>query len=375
MSSKLSSNSLRAGIIGSGFMGVTHSRAIRALGGTVVAAVGSSPERADNAAIATRAEFGLPSVEELLSRADIDVIHVCTPNVHHETLAALALQAGKAVVCEKPLAIDAASARKVVEAAELAGRLGTVPFVYRFHPMVRELRFRIANGELGSPSVIQGSYLQDWLASSSSTNWRVDPALGGSSRAFADIGSHWFDLLEFVSGSRVARVSAQSSTIFSERAAGNSVSTEDAVSVQFILASGAIGTMVVSQVAAGRKNRLQLEISGTDSSFSFDQEEPEKLWVGRKNGSAILSRDPLEQSADAARFSFLPAGHTQGYQDAFNEFMNASYSMFANTGDSESYSTIPSLRDGLRAAQICDAVIQSANDNSAWVSLADLPEP
>ena len=361
--------SLRAGIIGAGFMGVTHSRAIRASGSRLVAAVGSSPERAEHAAHVTGAEQGLSSVENLLAREDIDVVHICTPNNTHESLAVTALKAGKAIVCEKPIAVTASSARLVVEAAEGAGKLGTVPFVYRFHPMVREMKHRIASGELGLPSVIHGSYLQDWLASSQASNWRVDAVQGGASRAFADIGSHWFDLFEFVTGYKVTKVSAQTLTVFPERAGNNNVDTEDAVSVHFGTDSGAVGTAVISQVAAGRKNRLHLEISGANSSFAFDQEDPEHLWLGTSIGGTNLARDPAQLSADASRLCLLPGGHPQGYQDAFNNFVNDSYSLISGSDSSETNSQVPTLQDGLRASVICDAVIQSAREDSAWIPI------
>jgi len=372
MTSSARTRSLRAGIIGAGFMGATHARAIRASGGRVVAAVGSTASKADAAVAVTGAELGLATVDELFARDDIDVIHICTPNSTHESLAVRALEAGKNIVCEKPLATSADSANRVLDAASYKNLLGTVPFVYRFHPMVRELRARVARGELGTPSVVHGGYLQDWLASASSTNWRVDSVAGGASRAFADIGSHWFDLFEFVTGDRVARVSAQTSTIFGERAGGSSVTTEDAASVHFTTEAGVIGTMVVSQVAAGRKNRLHLELSGTQSSFSFDQEDAEHLWMGRDDGGVNLARDPGQLSPEAARLSFLPGGHPQGYQDAFNAFVSDSHALFARSGTTESDAAVPQLSAGVRAATLCDAVIASAHDDSAWVSTTTL---
>lgn len=359
--------SLRAGIIGAGFMGATHARAIRAAGSRVMAAVGSSPSRAESAAQATHADVGLSDVEQLLARSDIDVVHICTPNGTHEDLAVRALAAGKLIVCEKPMATSADSARRIVEAAAAAGLAGAVPFVYRFHPMVRELRARISAGEIGVPSVVHGSYLQDWLASAAMTNWRVDCARGGSSRAFADIGSHWFDLFEFVTGDTICRLSAQAVTVFPHRGGSAAVQTEDAVSVHFATAAGAIGTMVVSQVAAGRKNRLHLEISGTETSFSFDQEHPEQLWMGRPRGGTDLVRDPAFLSRDAARLSYLPGGHGQGYQDAFNAFVADSYALFSDTGTDVGDASLPTLSAGLRAAELCDAVMHSARTEGEWM--------
>ncbi|TQL48851.1 putative dehydrogenase [Homoserinimonas aerilata] len=365
---------LRAAIIGSGFMGSTHASAIRAAGGQVKAVLASREGAQENAKRATGAEFVSTSLTEILGRHDIDVVHVCTPNASHEEFAIRALAAGKAIVCEKPLSTSSESTGHILTAAEAAGQIGTVPFVYRFHPMIRELRARIVRGDLGLPSVVHGGYLQDWLTSSDDSNWRVGAEQGGTSRAFADIGSHWFDLFEFVTGDHVTRLSAQISTVISERG-GSPVSTEDAASVQFRTAGGMLGTMVVSQVSAGRKNRLHLEISGTETSFAFDQENPEKLWLGKLTGSIDLPRDPGNLTADAARLSFLPAGHPQGYQDAFTAFVRDSYSFIADpTASGDIAEATPTLAAGHRAAVLCDAVLASARRDGEWVDPTDSPQ-
>jgi predicted dehydrogenase len=189
-----------------------------------------------------------------------------------------------------------------VELAATAGTVATVPFVYRFHPMVREARERIASGQTGRISTIQGSYLQDWLLSRDDDNWRVDAGLGGPSRAFADIGSHLCDLLEFVTGDRISRVGALSRTLFTGRANHKNVQTEDLVAAVFATETGTVGNLLVSQVAPGRKNRLMIEISGSESTVQFDQEAPETLWLGKRTGSQLLVRDP----APFARCSTAP---------------------------------------------------------------------
>lgn len=357
----VTSSPLRAGVIGAGFMASTHARAIRAAGGQVLAAAASSPSRAEAAREATGVRDAVASAEELIARPDIDVVHICTPNNSHEAFAVAALEAGKFVVVEKPLSTDQTSAQRMVAAAEAAGKAGSVPFVYRFHPLVREIRDRIAAGELGVKSVVQGSYLQDWLAQPQGNNWRVDPAVGGRSRAFADIGSHWCDLFEFVSGERIVELSARMRTVF-DRGYASGPGTEDAVTMQFVTDQGTLGTLIVSQVSAGRKNRLHLEISGSESSFAFDQEDPESIWIGRVEESGLLRRGDGLRSADAKRLSFLPSGHPQGYQDCFNAFVADSYAVFGGA----SVVGLPSLADGHRATIICDAVVDSAAADGAW---------
>lgn len=353
----------RAAIIGTGFMGRVHSHAIAAAGGSVAGIIGSSPERARQAAPALRAEAVFDDVEALIDAAD--VVHVCVPNHLHAPIALAAIAAGKHVVCEKPLATDADTARAMTEAAAEAGVVATVPFVYRFHPMVREARARVAAGRVGRLVLAHGSYLQDWLLRSSDDNWRVDADKGGALRAFGDIGSHWCDLLEFVTGDRITAVSAQLATA-NPRRAGREVSTEDMVTLQFATAGGMIGSTVVSQVSAGRKNRLLLEISGTEATIAFDQEQPETLWVGGRAQNAVLMRDPDHLGPDAARLARVPAGHAQGYQDCFNAFVDDTRAAIA--GDAPD--GLPVFADGLRAATLADAVARSARTRD-W---AEVPQ-
>src|SRR5829696_3648943 len=208
---------LRAGVIGAGFIGEVHARSARLAGARVAGVATSSPERSRAAAERLGAERAFATPEELATADEIDVVHICTPNDMHAPLAELALAHGKHVVCEKPLAIGADAAERLSAAADAAGRLATVPFVYRFHPLVREARARIGGGSLGPVRLIHGGYLQDWLASAEDDNWRVDSELGGPSRAFADIGSHWCDLVEFVCGDRIAAIYAQAAIVHPER--------------------------------------------------------------------------------------------------------------------------------------------------------------
>jgi predicted dehydrogenase len=353
----------RAGVVGTGFMGDVHSHAIRATRGSLVGVVGSSSERTAAAVAQFAPERAVADLDELVTADDINVIHVCTPNHLHEPQAMAALKAGKHVVCEKPLATSAEVAAELVAAAAEHGRVATVPFIYRFHPMVREARERVRRGDLGHLHLAHGGYLQDWLLLPSDDNWRVDPRVGGPSRAFGDIGSHWCDLLEFVTGDRVARVSAQASKTNPERG-GRAVTTEDIVTLQFVTTRGIVGTSVISQVSPGRKNRLLLEVSGSGGTVAFDQEQPELLWNGRREESALLVRDPDTLSAPAARYARVPAGHAQGYQDCFNAFVADTAAAIAG----EEPDGLPTFADGLRAARIAEAVLASAQAH-AWVEV------
>lgn len=361
------STTQRVAFIGGGFMAEVHSRAARSARGSLVGGASSSFDSAQRAAARLGLDRAYGSVDELLADDSIDLVHICTPNTTHAGFALAALAAGKHVICEKPLATTVADARQLAEAAARAGVSATVPFVYRYHPMVREARSRVAVGELGPLLTIQGAYLQDWLLTESDDDWRVDEKLGGPSRAFADIGSHLCDLIEFVTGDRITRLVASKRTVFNERADHRNIATEDAVALVMETRSGAIGTMLVSQVAPGRKNRLTIEISGASESLNFNQEEPETLWLGRRDGSQLLVRDGALLSADAARLSVLPAGHPLGYQDAFNAFVADSYAA-ANGHAPEG---LPTFADGLRAVQLTDAVLRSA-ESGTWVDIESL---
>ncbi len=357
----------RAGIIGGGFMGRVHARSIRVAGGSLTGVVASTPESTVRAAAALGARDSHHSAQSLIESPDVDVIHICTPNASHAEYTSASLAAGKHVVCEKPLATGVSEASALIEQLGSTNLVGTVPFVYRFHPMVREARARISSGSIGSVHLVHGSYLQDWLLRASDNNWRVNQNVGGPSRAFADIGSHWCDLAEFVIGERFVGVSARAATVNQHRGNGenqSSVSTEDIMTLQFQTTSGAIGTVVISQVSAGRKNRLLLEVSASEGTLTFDQEQPEQLWLGGRDESRFLVRDPDTLSEQALPYSRLPAGHAQGYQDCFDHFVaDTAASIRGDVIDG-----LPTFADGLRATIIADSVLTSVRQRQ-WVEV------
>ena len=356
---------VHAGIIGGGFMAAVHSRAARAASGALAGSASSSAGRAAEAAERLGIAAAYDSAEELLADPAIDVIHVCTPNTTHADYARAALLAGKHVICEKPLATNAADAAELAGLAAERGLVAAVPFIYRFHPMAREARARIAAGDAGPLVSVHGAYLQDWLADPQADDWRVDPALGGPSRAFADIGSHLVDLLEFVAGERILRLNARTRTVYPNRAGRDAIATEDLVAVVVELAGGAIGTLLISQVAPGRKNALVVELSGARETVRFEQERPERLWLGRVDGSRLVDRDPARLSREAARLSLVPAGHPMGYQDAFNAFVADAYAAIGGARPEG----LPDFADGLRSARVTEAVLASARSGD-WAEVA-----
>lgn len=367
------------GIIGAGFIGRVHARAARLAGARLVGVAASSPESAAQAAEEMLAETAFDSAEELIASDQVDVVHICAPNSLHYPLAIRALESGKHIVLEKPVALTSSEATEIAELVRATGLIATVPFAYRYYPTVREARSRVAGW--GGLFQASGGYLQDWLLSPEADNWRVDPELGGTSRAFADIGAHWCDLFEFVSGERIASLTATTSIVHAERnrsdahsfQRGNGtgelrrVETEDSVSLLFQTEGGATGNVLISQVSPGRKNHLWFEVSGPEQAVAFDQENPEILWTGDGGGVRVIPRDAELLAPEAARYVTVPAGHPQGFQDCFDAFVSESYQAMAGSIPADG---LPRIEDGLRAVRITESVIESAATRT-WI---DVPQ-
>ena len=366
-------------IVGTGMIGTVHRRAALLAGAEIRGVAASSPQRARDVARSWNLPRAYQDIDEVVTDPLVQVVHVCTPNHLHRPMAQAALEAGKHVICEKPLSTSLEDAQALAALASSRGLVATVPFVYRYHPVVREARARIAHGELGPLHLIHGSYLQDWLLDPASNNWRVDPALGGASRVFADIGSHWCDLVEWISGERFVEVSAAFSTVIAERGAvsGQSFSTpaaggatqavtsEDVAAAMFRTGAGTLASLTVSQVSAGRHNRLWFEIDGARASVAFNQEDAERLWIGRPDQhEEIFVRGPGAGSAEQQRLSVLPAGHAQGYGQCFEAFIADSYRAI----EGERPEGLPTFDDGVRSAGIVDRVIASARTR-AWTTI------
>lgn len=384
MSSGYGGRRIRVAVVGTGMIAGVHARAARAAGAEVTGVLGRTPSRSAQVAAQLDVPRGYASLDEVIADAP-DVVHVCTPNDQHHPQSMAVIRAGINVVCEKPLAISAEQAAELVAAADEAGVVATVPFVYRYHPVVREIRARIAAGELGRLLAVHGHYLQDWMLDEDASSWRVDAGAGGVSRAFADIGSHWCDLVEFVTGDPFAAVSAATDIVYPTRPAASGpsfsgspdpdpvadaeqraeVTTEDTAVATFRTGTGRIGNVVVSQVAAGRKNRLWFEVDGTLGSAAFDQEQPESAWFGNERGAQIVVRDPALGFPDQRRLAVVPAGHPQGYLDAFAAFVADTYVAVRAQGDRSAWPEgLPTFADGARAASVIEAVVASATDGT-----------
>ncbi len=349
---------LRSVVVGTGFMGEVHTRAVRRAGGVVAGVVARRAEAAADAGARWGAEAHGTDLATLIEQVDADLVHVCTPNALHEAQVLLALEAGLHVICEKPLATSVEAAARMLTAAQRAGVVHAVPFAYRFYGSVRELRARAAGGAAGRITLVHGHYLQDWLADPEATNWRADPAAGGPSRAFADIGVHWCDLAEFVTGQRIVELAAVTSSVH-DRGGG-----EDLAAVLFRLSDGAAGTMQVSQVSHGRANRLELYVDAEHASFGFEQQFPDQLWLGEPGGARRLERGADFAAAAATRFDRVPAGHPQGYQDCFDALVA---DVYAAVGGQDP-DGLPTFADGHRAAVLTEAVLASAAAQT-WIAV------
>lgn len=356
---------VRAGIVGGGFMGRVHAHAARVNAAQLAEIAASTPARAATYRDELGIDVAAGSAEQLITSPDVDVVHICTPNTMHAPLAAAALAAGKHVICEKPLAIAVADAEQLTAQAQASGLVAAVPFVYRYHPMVREARARVARGDLGALLSIDAGYLQDWMLLPTDGDWRTTSVAGGASRAFADIGSHLCDLLEFIAGERIVRLVARTRRVYDERG-GSAVENEDIVVIVVETTSGALGTLLISQMAAGRRNALTVELHGSHQSIRFDQENPESLWLGGRTESRVIMRDPATAAPDAARLQSVPAGHTMGYQDAFDNFVADVYAAIHG----EKPEGMPVFADGLRAARLTEAVLESAA-SGCWIETGD----
>ena len=378
---------IKTAIFGTGFMGRVHLEAVRRLEFVEVAAIAG---RNAEAAQRLGTGFSVPKIttdyREILRDPAIDAVHICTPNAQHFPMSKDALQAGKHVICEKPLATSVEEGKELVEFAARQGVRNCVCHNLRFYPMVQQMRAMREAGDLGEIIVVQGTYFQDWLLYETDWNWRVDAKAGGPSRCMADIGSHWFDLAEHVTGLRVTSLCADLQTFhptrkqpkrsvetFANKLLGaedyieTAVETEDFGAVIFRMGARARGSVAASQVSAGRKNRFNIEIYGTRSSVAWNQERPDELWVGhRDTGNEILIKDPSLLKPDARGYADLPGGHSEGYDDTFKQIFRRFYASIG--GETPQY---PQFVDGLRQLTILDAVLRS-HRMRAW---ADVPEP
>ena len=374
---------MKAAVVGTGFIGVVHVEALRRLGIEIAGVVGSSPERAAE-------KPGLPepyeSFEAMLADDSVDVVHLTTPNhLHHPQVKAV-LAAGKHVVCEKPLALTSTESAELLELAETSGLVHCTNYNIRFYPHCHEARARILRGDLGRVWNAHGRYIQDWLHETTDWNWRLDPEVGGSLRAVADIGTHWLDLTGWITDRRVQAVLADLFTVHDVRHvptgpvetygdAGDvervdrDMSTEDVAHILLRYEDGSRGQVTISQVSAGRKNHLSFEIDGSKGALAWDSDRNEELWLGhRDRPNELVARDPGLLDATARGVSDLPGGHADGFTDTFKQLYRAVYRA-VEAGAMPAEPDFPTFADGHEEILLCDAIAASA-ESGTWTEVS-----
>lgn len=367
-------------------MGKVHTEGIRRLGNVeVVAIAGSSDEKARDFADQVGVERSTGDYRTLLDDKSIEAVHVCTPNGLHFPMSKDALNAGKNVLCEKPLAVSVDEGQQLVALAKEKNLANCTFQNLRFYPMVQQIRRMRENGDFGEIYAVQGTYSQDWLLYDTDWNWRIEAGANGRSRTFADIGTHWCDMLEHTTGLRITEVCADLQTFHKTRKKPKGsvetftgktlspsdytdvpVTTEDFAAVMLRLGDQARGAFTVSQISAGRKNRLFLEIYGSKGSATWDQEKPDELWLGQRNEpNRIIVKDPSLMAEAARSYADLPGGHSEGYDDTFKQVFKRFYRTVADRNATVEY---PQFADGLRQLQILDKVLESSAKHG-WVTV------
>jgi len=377
----------KVGVIGTGFIGPAHIEALRRLGSIeVIALAECSQEAAKSKAETLGIEKYYGDYKQLLKDRDIQSVHICSPNYLHYQMAKEALEAGKHTICEKPLAISVAEAEELVELADKTGLVNAVNFNIRYYPLMRQVKVMVEKGDVGDILAIQGSYLQDWLFYQTDYNWRLEPEMSGQSRAIADIGSHWMDLIECITGLEIVEVCADFTTFHKVRKkplkpietyAGKvlqpedyedmPINTEDYATVLFRLENGGRGVMTVNQVAAGRKNRLYFELDGSKRSIAWESETPNQIWIGRRDGNnEVMMRDPSLVYPECRGVIDYPGGHNEGFPDTFKQLLKEVYADIS--GERSVEASYPTFRDGLRELILCEKITES-NKNRGWIKV------
>jgi predicted dehydrogenase len=377
----MGAGTVRAAVVGTGFIGMVHVEALRRLGVEVTGIVGSSPERVREKARSHPLPEPYESFEAMLADPRVDVVHITSPNDLHHPQAKAALEAGKHVVCEKPLGLDSTETGELLRLARASGLVHAVNFNIRFYPQCREARERTADGSLGDVRLVTGSYLQDWLMYDTDWNWRLERERGGALRAVGDIGSHWIDLMTYITGCRVASVMADLTTFIPQRrqptgpvetfaaeagapsaTVAREIDTEDTASILLRFECGARGAVTVSQLSAGRKNALSFQVDGSREALAWRAERPDELWIGhRDEPNQVLLRDPGLLRPAAAALASVPGGHAEGFENTFRELYRAVYRAVA-AGAPPDEPDYPTFADGHEETLIAEAIAASARE-------------
>ncbi len=376
-----------AAVIGSGFIGTVHIEALRRLGVTVRGVIDATPELAEGAAQRLGLPRAYPNLEAALADPEVDVIHVTSPNQFHYPQVKAILAADKHVICEKPLAVTSDESRELVALADTSDRISAVNFNIRFYPLNQHARQMVRDGELGEPRLITGHYFQDWLLLDTDWNWRLEPDKGGTLRAVGDIGSHWIDLTNFITGLKVQSVMADLATFvkvrqkpigevetFSQERAANTepvdMTTDDAAVILLRYANGARGSVAISQISAGRKNSVQWEVDGSAAAAAWDSETPDHLWIGhRGRPNEIMQRGAELMNQAGVAATALPGGHVEGFADSMTSHFREVYRAIL-AGAAPADPLYATFEAGHHEMTVGDAVARSSAEDR-WVDVED----
>ena len=365
-----------AAVIGTGFIGSVHLSTLRRLGIPILGVLGSSAARGAERAKALGVAKAYGSLEDLLADKAVQVVHVTSPNVAHYGQVKAILAAGKHVICEKPLAMTSAQSAEMVAMARASGKVAAVCYNTRFYPLNQHAHGMMKAGELGDLRLITGHFHQDWLAKETDWNWRLEAEEGGPLRSVSDIGTHWVDLTNFITGQKPVAVIAELATFIKERqkplgpvetftatkgpTETRRIETDDAATILLRYGNGGRGMMSTSQVSHGRRGLLSWDISGAKASAAWSAEHPEDLWMGHREGpNQILLRDPSLMNPTGAAAAFMPGGHPEGFADTWAAFFTQVYRDVARGGRGPD-STCATFDDGHNEMLFCDAVLSSA---------------
>jgi predicted dehydrogenase len=377
---------IKTAVLGAGFMGKVHVEQIRRLGNVeVVALAGVSEEEASSFGARYSIDRTTADWKSLLADPEIQAVHICTPNSLHAPMSKAALEAGKAVLCEKPLTMTVEEARELVDLAKAKNLPNAVNHNLRYYPAVQQIRQMVAHGDLGDILSVNGTYYQDWLLFDTDYNWRVEREANGALRCMGDIGSHWMDMIQHLTGLKITALCADLQIFHKARKKPKGavetftgkklnpedyseipIDTDDFGSVLLRLGDRTRGVFSVSQLASGCKNRFQFEIFGTKKGVAWNQERPDELWIGERNSpNQIIVKDPSLYYPAAAAFADLPGGHSEGYDDAHKQLYKRFYAKVADPNAPEDY---PTFADGLWGMQLLAKALES-HESQAWVTV------
>ncbi|XMB72855.1 Gfo/Idh/MocA family oxidoreductase [Mycoplasmatota bacterium WC30] len=370
----------KTAVIGTGFIGVVHVEALRRLGNVEVVAI------CDTFNVEAKAKQlyinnAFTDYKKMMDQLDLDFVHVCTPNNTHYPIAKYALENNINVVLEKPLTLNIQEAKELTELAESKNLINAVNYHNRLYPACAYAKTLVEQGKIGEVFSVNGTYIQDWLLYDTDYSWRLNSNESGLTRAVADIGSHWMDLVEYITGNKITEVLAEFKTVYPRRkkSLGDTktfstnkadtyelidIDTEDIAMIMYRFDNGAVGNATFSQMTAGIKNRIEILLSGDQASLEWNLADLTDLKVRyRDKPTEVISKDPQLMPEVKSLIDF-PSEHMEGFPDAFKQVFKQVY----NQPEIKLYAN---FKAGLRQMILNEKIFESARTN-AWVKIDEV---